>query len=259
MSIDWSPLETELARCRSAGMALPVWWRDDDAVSATPALDRLIGIAGHTGVPVHVAVIPARLTPSLVPVLKDPPHAVPMVHGWRHISHAPDGAKKAEFGHPRTAAKAELAQALDRMQRKFGTDLLAVFVPPWNRIAQEFLPVLGDLGYVGLSAFGPRDSARVAKGVVQINTHIDPVFWRGHRGLVDPEVLIAQICATLRARRAHAVDRDEPLGLLTHHLVHTTAVWEFTADVLRVLLDGGAYAADIAAGVQAGQGIFGAD
>jgi len=45
----------------------------------------------------------------------------------------------------------------------------------------------------------------------------------------------------------------EPLGLLTHHLVHTEEVWEFSRDVLYILLDGGANPADIGALIQAGR------
>lgn len=240
MKIDWTPLEAELRLWRSTGLALPVWWRDDDAVAATPALERLTALAQGAGMRVHVAVIPALMQPSLTAALED---AVPLVHGWRHISHAPAGAKNAEFGQPRAAAQAELEAALARMRTQFGAQLLPMFVPPWNRIADDLLPLLEPLGYGAVSCFG----ARAAGRPVRINTHIDPIFWRGHRGLVDTDLLVDGICDTLRARREGRADPTEPLGLLTHHLVHTEEVWTFSADIMRVLLDGGAHPADLRA------------
>ena len=135
----------------------------------------------------------------------------------------------------------------------FADQLVPLFVPPWNRIDARFLPVLEAVGYGGISTYGARKSVTPAAGLVQINTHVDPIFWRGHRGLVDPETLIAGLTRTLQARRAEEIDRTEPLGLLTHHLVRTEEVWNFTHDVLLVLLDGGAIPSDIGALVQAGR------
>ncbi|KIN71176.1 polysaccharide deacetylase family protein [Sulfitobacter guttiformis] len=253
MKIDWSPLTAELALCRRAGLPVPLWWRDDDAVAATAALDLLSDLAATTGVNVHVAVIPERIAPSLAPAFASRPALVPVIHGWRHISHAPEGAKNAEFGHQREGAFAELKLAYKRLDHEFGARLVPLFVPPWNRMAAEFHPALVSAKYCGLSTFGPRPTVTLVKGLVQINTHIDPIFWRGHRGLVDPEVLVAEITATLRDRRTGQTDSTEPLGLLTHHLVHSAEVWDFTADVLRVLLDAGAVPADIGALVQTGR------
>lgn len=253
MKIDWSPLDVELAHWRRDGLVLPIWWRDDDAVAATPALERLSDISLETGMPVHVAVIPDLIEHSLGPALLKQPNLVPVIHGWRHHSHAPVGAKKAEFGEPRLGATDELAHAHARMIKEFGASLVQLFVPPWNRIDDSFLPALVSIGYNGISTYGPR-SARFASGnLVQINTHIDPIFWRGHRGLVDPDDLVTSITNTLRDRRIGHTDNREPLGLLTHHLVHTDEVWTFSRDILSVLLDGGAVPANIAETLQDGR------
>lgn len=242
MKFDWTPLRAELGLWRREGMPLPVWWRDDDAVADTPELSQLLRLSGELEVPVHVAVIPALVEDSLPSALET---AVPLVHGWQHISHSPQGVKKAEFGQPRGGAVDELMQALAVMRAQFGKTLLPIFVPPWNRIDAALTDHLRGAGYAGLSTYGPRKAPLAAEGVAQINTHIDPIFWRGHRGIADPETLITGIVETLRDRRMGRADGAEPLGLLTHHLVHTEGVWGFTADVLRVLLDGGAVPADL--------------
>ncbi|MEH6646485.1 polysaccharide deacetylase family protein [Sulfitobacter sp.] len=253
MEIDWTPLTVELALWRRAGLALPVWWRDDDAVAATPALERLSSLSKETGLPVHLAVIPHMAESSLVRALADNPSLIPVIHGWRHLSHAPTGQKNAEFGHPRTDAEDELRHAIARLKEQFGPHLLPLFVPPWNRIEPSLLPVLADAGYVGVSTYGPRKAAFAATDLVQINTHIDPIFWSGHRGLVPPEKLLTDLVTTLIDRREGRADATEPLGLLTHHLVHTDDVWDFSRDVMLALLDGGAILADLRASLYAGR------
>lgn len=253
LTCDWSALSTELALWRRAHLALRIWWRDDDAVAHTPELDHLMRVGEDVGLPVHLAVIPDQIEASLAPVIEAQAQLIPIIHGWRHVNHAPQGAKNAEFGHPRAGASEELVQALAKMQSAFGAQLLPMFVPPWNRIDPVLLPVLAHAGYVGVSTYGARTAPFAAVGLVRINTHIDPIFWRGDRGLVDPQTLISGIVNTLRDRREGRTDAQEPLGLLTHHLVHDPAIWAFCSDVLRVLLDGGARPADIATALQAGR------
>lgn len=240
MKFDWSPLETELRHWRREGLTLPIWWRDDDAVADTPALHRLTALAETSGIAVHIAVIPDLVTPTLAPVVAAHEKLVPMVHGWRHESHAPEGSKKAEFGHPRPTGVGELHAGITRLSGLFGPRLLPVFVPPWNRIDGAYLPALADAGYRAVSTFRPRRTAQAAEGLWQINTHLDPIFWKGHRSLMDPEHLIADLVTDLQDRRRGHVDTDEPYGLLTHHLVHDTAIWDFTHAYLAHMLEGGA-------------------
>ena len=178
-------------------------------------------------------------TPELVTACRNVKNAVPVVHGWTHQSHAPKGEKKAEFGHPRLAALDETNAALARMRDLFGENLLEMFVPPWNRIDNSVVAGLGAQGYRILSTFTPRRAREVAD-MVQINTHVDPIFWRGGGGLADPEVLISEIVMLLKDRRLGVTDAAEPLGFLTHHLVHDAAIWGFSERCLSVLLDGGA-------------------
>jgi hypothetical protein len=200
-------------------------------------LDRLSKLAESLQVPAHLAVIPKRAQNSLVPVINDDPMLHPLVHGWTHLNTAPAGQKKSEFGVRRADADTDAIHGLERMQDLFGAQLVPMFVPPWNRIDPSVVSALKSVGYAGLSTFGPRNNN---PDITQINTHIDPIFWRGHRGLVDPAVLIDQTVATLDARRTSAQDPIEPMGYLTHHLVHNDAIWDFTRGFLSELQNGGA-------------------
>ena len=239
MTLDWTPLRTALAACRRDGVALPFWWRDDDAVSATPALDRLAEMAAQAGLPVHLAIIPAHADETLARDM-DTQVLIPVVHGWAHADHSEGTDKKSEFLTERGNAVPEAAKAIEQMRALFGTELRPMFVPPWNRINGQVIAALPAQGYTALSTFGPRSAVHAAPGLVQINTHIDPIWWKGTRDLAEPAQLIAQAAHHLDARRTGDEDATEPFGFLTHHLVHTDAIWAFCAAFVAEMLDGGA-------------------
>lgn len=240
MTWDWTPLDRELDRWRQAGMTLPLWWRDDDAVAPSAALDRLVALAEAVDLPLHLAVIPAEADPTLAAFAQAHPRLIPVVHGWAHRNHAPEGEKKAEFGahRPLPVMAKEARDGLLRLRSLFGPALRPMFVPPWNRAAPELLPALPGLGYSAISTFAPRKSAGPAPGLLRINTHLDPIDWRGSRSLVDPEHLIAQLAAQLADRREGHTDNGEPYGVLTHHLVHDAAIWDFAGALLTRLRAG---------------------
>ncbi len=244
MTANWTSLDTELARWAEAGLTLPLWWRDDDAVRPTAALDRLAALSAKLGLPVHLAVIPAQATPELAAYCAANPQLVPVVHGWAHQNNAPAGEKKAEFGAPRPAQTtlADARQGLETLQALFGNALRPMFVPPWNRIGQDTVQGLAGLGYSALSTFKPREAAGAAPGLIQINTHLDPIAWKTTRSLVPPQELILQVARQLADRREGRADNGEPYGILTHHLVHDAAIWHFTEALAARLLAGPARA-----------------
>lgn len=237
MKVDWLPLRAELRAWQEADLSLPLWWRDDDAIAPTEELEQLAALSVEVGVPVHLAVIPRDATQALADELSD--QFVPVVHGWAHANNQVEG-KKAEFGLGRDpgAARVDLQQAVARMKALFGVRLAPMFVPPWNRFDPALLPVLAELGFDALSTYLPRKAAEPVAGVTQINTHIDPIFWRGTRGLVPAEELVAQTVALLQARRAGTQDNAEPLGYLTHHLVHDADIWEFSKQFMIEMCEG---------------------
>lgn len=229
----WEALDEELARHAAP---IPFWWRDDDAVAATPALDRLLDLAEAFDAPPHLAVIPAELTPGLAPRLSSSSARV-LVHGWRHRNHAPATEKKAEFRAHRPLADrlGETKEGLRRLGDAFGPRLLPVFVPPWNRIADDLAAPLAAQGYRALSTYGPRKARDAAPGLLQINTHLDPIDWRGTRSAVPADLLAERLAEILRMRRLGESDAEEPVGLLTHHLAHDAAIWAVVEALLRRL------------------------
>ena len=227
--IDWTPLAEALNAAEDSGCAIGFWWRDDDAVADTPRLERLLELARRYGAGLALAAIPHCLEPSLAGSLAREENAFALVHGWSHANHAPEGVKKAEFGPHRSLAAMErqAEESLRAARTALGGKLLPVFVPPWNRIAPDLVPLLPDLGYIGLSTFRDRDRHAPVKKLVQINTHVDPVDWHGTRSLAAPETIVAGIAAAVGRRVAGEADPDEPVGFLTHHLMHDEAIWSF--------------------------------
>lgn len=240
MTNGWDALDAELELWAAQALHLPLWWRDDDAVAPSEALTRLEALARTLDMPVHLAVIPKEATPELADVVQHSAHLVPVVHGWAHENHAPADKKKCEFGSTRPVDEAlnEAEAGMARLKQMFGSRLQPMFVPPWNRVSPALLPWLAGLDFSALSTFGPRKRVNAAPGLVQINTHIDPIDWKGSRGLLAEEQILATLVLRLQARRLGQEDRAEPLGYLTHHLVHDAAIWDFSERLLSRLLAG---------------------
>jgi hypothetical protein len=220
----WAIIEEELALWRESGREPVLWWRDDDAAEATPALDRLLALQRIHEVPLALAVVPASATPALAERLAQAPGIDLLQHGYAHTNHAPAGDKKAELGAHRPAmiVLGELGTGRMALERLFGTRALPVLVPPWNRITPGLVPALPEIGYCGLSTFGIRHRIRPVSGLVQVNTHIDLIDWKTRR-FAGEEAVLAILATALAVARS----TGEPLGLLSHHLAMDEPAWSF--------------------------------
>ncbi|HEX4571105.1 MAG TPA: polysaccharide deacetylase family protein [Dongiaceae bacterium] len=229
----WARLAAELALWAPGRASF--WWRDDDAVAPTAALERLLALGPQ---PLALAVIPANLDPALPACLAGRWVDV-LQHGYAHRNHEPPEHKKAELGQARPAGTVleELRAGWQRLAAAFGDRALPVLVPPWNRITTRLIRRLPDWGYQGLSTYGPRQPVPLAPGgsgrldVLQANTHVDIIDWQSRRFRGVPAVLDC-VLDHLRARREGRVDAAEPTGLLTHHLAMDDAAFDFTAEFL---------------------------
>lgn len=229
----WDAFGDELDAWAAAGRTASFWWRDDDAVAPTPALDRLLAIAAAQDAPLALAVIPVPAAPSLFARLAETPQTTVLQHGYAHRNHAPAGAKKCELGDDRPADSvlAELARGRALLDAATQGRALPVLVPPWNRIGVAVQARLGVAGLTGLSTSKPRAQRRLEAGPVQANVHVDPIDWpaqrRGAGGFAGDSAAIEATLRHLRARRGGTVDAAEPTGFLTHHLVMDEATWRF--------------------------------
>lgn len=229
----WDDLTRELDAWAEANRVATLWWRDDDAVAPTPALMRMLDLTDRHGLELGLAAIPADAQESLAGALADRPYVAVLQHGYRHRNHAPRGEPAIECGGPRPTADviAELTSGRRRMETLFAERFAPILAAPWNRIAPPVLARLAAAGFLGASAMGPRGEMPVADGLVVVNAHLDFLNWKERR-FAGLSKALSGLIGELTARRTGSTDPDEPLGLLTHHLDHDEAAWEFLEGLL---------------------------
>ena len=227
----WPALDAELNAWADAGTCAEFWWRDDDAAEDGPALGRLLDLAGEA--PLAIATIPARVSDTAAARIaaQAGPEGRVVQHGYAHANHARAGEKKIELGgsNALTDCESQLREGFTILAKQFGEIFLPVLVPPWNRIDDKLLPHLPRLGVRAISTYG----AHRAKGLRQINCHVDILDWRNGAAFLGTDAALALACRHLAAKRLGAADRGEPTGVLSHHMRHGEDAWRFLAEFFR--------------------------
>lgn len=225
----FAPLRAELELWQASGRSCPFWWRDDDLVCASPELNKMALAAAEACVPVLAAVIPARTHDRLGEDTKGMTGLSFCQHGYAHKSHAAAGAPSSEFGSDRPPAVVarEIAEGRQRLQGLFGERFIPVFVPPWNRIAADFVPLLEEYRFLGLSQYKDEPSHPDSKLIV-VNSHIEILRWSAaSKATCKPTpALVLELVKLLAERRVSAAE-PEPLGVLSHHLAMKDDAWLF--------------------------------
>jgi hypothetical protein len=227
----WEGFMTELQRWADAGLTVEFWWRDDDACRPEAALARLYALASAREIPLAVAAVPETSVGAAFAGLGA--WVTVIQHGADHLSRAAKGEKKTEFpsSEPVEAALERLAAGRHTLETVVPGRFLPVLAPPWNRLPASLAARLPEAGYRGLSTFKPRESASPVPGLVQVNTHVDIIDWKGSRGFCGIDAALGQAVRHLAARREGTADPSEPTGWLTHHAVHDAACWDFLENV----------------------------
>jgi hypothetical protein len=211
------------------GQKIRFWWRDDDAETATPELKHLLGLARRHELPLALAVIPKGARLDLAEALAAEPRVAVLQHGWQHKNHSPLEVKKMELGdhRPLAAILDELGEGFERLGLLVPEKFLPVLVPPWNRVADSVRAARREVGLLGISGYGPAPQGETHA----VYTHADIIDW-GTRGPL-PRAAAYALLARETERRLDG--DDEPLGLLTHHLVHQQGSWDFLDELLPLL------------------------
>jgi len=255
----WAALEAELDFWNVARRPATFWWRDDDAIAWTPALQHLLEVAEDT--PVGLAVIPDDAQDKLAQSLAPLGTVTVLQHGWRHINHSSLGQQESELSGSRSLQQRldELMMGRDRLETLFGSRALKVLVPPWNHIGGDLIPLLPSIGFQGLSmgAIAPlgrratlpiignlwrslerlraEAQAQPVPGLQLVNVHVDLNYWRGGQGFVGETEALTLILRHLRDRRLHRGCMAEPIGILTHHGIQGGATGSFLRRLLATL------------------------
>ena len=233
----WDWLGRELGRWQESGRSADFWWRDDDAVAASSELEHLLQLSEKHHSAVSLAVIPAQLQAGLSERLQTCPLVSVLQHGYSHSSHAAPGTRKLELGGSRDSSDIldDLERGFEIMRRQFDNRFTPVLVPPWNRIEERVIEGLPAIGFSGISTMRVRRGSTPTPGLLQVNTHLDPINWRHRRGFIGVFPALAILIQHLVARRSGYRDMGEPTGILSHHLVQNGAVWHFLDELLGFL------------------------
>ena len=231
--IAWWRLGRELDRWAAVSRRPRLWWRDDDAGDATPALERLLDLAARHSLPLVLAVIPgSEGLDRLAAALAARPRVFVAQHGVAHENRRHAGERDTEFRHdePPAAIASRIAAgwpAVAVLPRA-----LKLYVPPWN----DSHPALHmALRLAGFDAFSAGEGAALPNlDLRQAHAQVDLLRWKPaprFRGGADT---LSRLRRILRQRRL-AGDWNGPVGLLTHHLVHDAEAWDFLEELLRRL------------------------
>ncbi len=231
---EFAPLGEELTRCAEVGLTMTFWWRDDDAIYPSAALDRLLALTERFGLRPLLAVIPAKASPVLAERLSQAPVDVAQ-HGYAHANRAPRGQKPCEFPDSLESAEAWrlLRDGHRRMDALFGNSWLPIFVPPWNRFADKHVPLLRDCHFSVYSGSVPLPGP--PPGLKNLHSPVDIMQWRPERRFAGIEACMERLVREIAARREGRWSADDPIGLVTHHLVHDEGAWGFLEELCESL------------------------
>lgn len=215
-------LGLELNRWRRLGRTPRLWWRDDDARSWTPTLDRLFDLAD--GRPLALAIVPNGDLHALAGCLRRAANVTVCQHGVDHVNRREPGDRPCEYlrGASVGAICAAIRSAREQMRR--AGLVPAFYAPPWNQVDDDLIAALDRAGY---NVFSAESEAPAGSGLACIGAQIDILRWtngparfRGSAGVLDA------LRRQLRERRKSG-RLDAPIGLLTHHLDHDANAWRF--------------------------------
>lgn len=230
MNSSWIELEKELDKWGRGKHKACFWWRDDDLEAPGPKFQRLLNLRRST--PISLAVIPKTIQNHVAKSICGCDKIDIIQHGFLHKNHEIASLKKNEFGPERLylQVKEELSIGKKILEGVFGDRFFAVFVPPWNRMADIHSHCLRDLGFLALSGFGTKSLGHLQN----INTHIDPISWKTNETFLGTEIMISKLILMLKQERRKA-GFITPIGLLTHHKQMNEDVWKFFDQLLKTL------------------------
>lgn len=228
-------LNSELREWNKLGKRPRLFLRDDDALDVSGQLERLQTLCARWDIPVLVAVIPNFATEDLAKFINQHPLLTPAVHGFAHTNHAGANEKKCELGdaRPTEIVLEELATGRKKLQQMFGETLSGFLVPPWNRIGAAVAERVEEAGFGAISGFGIKTPP---PGAIWVNTHVDIIDWKNNKVAKGLELVMAELANSLAHSRQHDF---HPVGVLTHHLVHSDAGWEMLSQLCEFLADEG--------------------
>ena len=232
MSSSLAQLKSALAERQQQVSPPRLFFRDDDVDEDEATLRRLLRLFLGREAPINLGVIPGRLTESGSELLAQSVSAAPALlelnqHGWLHLNHECEG-RKCEFGPGRTYAEqlADIARGQARMTEAFGPRWFPVFIPPWNRCAEDTYRAIDQLGFRALSA-KRGNSVVTGYRFKEISITLDLYRWRGGARLKPSEEIFDDLIVQ--------IPREQTIGVMLHHKVMDERAFSFLGALLDTL------------------------
>lgn len=220
----------------AAGPGAQVFFRADDVAAPGEACARMLETFARHGLPLHLAVTPAWLTPARWDVLRrlagDGDQWCWHQHGWRHVNHQRAG-RKGEFGDERDieAKRTDLARGRERLESIMGERFSPVFTPPWNRFDAQTALLLREAGYVAVSRWtGAQRAVPTPPGLPDIPVNADLHTRREADPAAGMDGLLREVEGALAAGR---------LGFMLHHQRMNDAAFVFLDRCLAAVAESG--------------------
>ncbi|MDB5414034.1 MAG: hypothetical protein JWR10_2369 [Rubritepida sp.] len=234
--IGWWRLGRELDRWAAAGHKPRLWWRDDDACDGTPALERLVELSERFKLPLVLAVIPLagprEGLQRLAELLGERRAVFTCQHGVTHENRRHPGEADTEFRADEAPERIAEELVLGRSRMAVFPGHLPLYVPPWNAAHRALLAALPLAGFTAFS--GSEETALPGLALRQAHAQLDPLRWKPTPCFRGHGRCLSRLRRLLRTRRRMRAWR-EPIGLLTHHLVHDPETWIFLEGLLTYL------------------------
>ncbi|NSW84791.1 MAG: polysaccharide deacetylase [Syntrophobacteraceae bacterium] len=208
-----------------------IFFRADDIGAGGRAFEALCRLFRHHDMPLGMAVVPAwlsdvRRTRLFAAAPVDESLWSWHQHGWRHVNWQRSG-KKSEFGEQRPFEKQwrDIWQGRQKMEDLFGSHLVSVFTPPWNRLSNSTLRILHNLKFDGVSLAGPFPRGiKPPLPLVNLKIHVDLHTRKNRDAESDFNNLLEELSSL--------PGKKEPAGIMIHHQRMTHFAFEFLDELL---------------------------
>ena len=214
-------LNHELAIWRRAWHVPVLWWRDDDCREPTWQLDKLLQT--RRDLPLALAVIPDVDLHPLANRLGADQGITIAQHGVDHDNKLPPGGPRSEFPLNASQAAINASVAAGRARLVAAGIPPLIFVPPWNEASDRLIEAISSAHY---DAYSVGITGRPRDGLGHLGAQVDILRWKGKPHFRGRRRVFDALRKQLELRRQMNAF-EEPVGLLTHHLVHDHQAWRF--------------------------------
>jgi hypothetical protein len=204
--------------------AATIFFRADDVAIPSAKQDQLLQLFARQDTPLCAAIVPAWLNLSRWDTVCRQVHGKHHLfawhqHGWNHRNHQSAGEKKQEFGPAATSQQKyrNIVRGRDKLVDIIGEHFLPVFTPPWNRLDQDTLHILKELGFRAISRYRSAKFASLP-GLPDLPANVDLHTRKEASADAGWQVFLSELDQALATGLA---------GLMIHHQRMNAAAFAF--------------------------------